>query len=141
MNKFTVEFEVKWADVDPNMHLRHTVFLDFADQARIRFFNANGLTFNDLVRKRVGPIIFSTKSNFMAEVLLSEKVSVDCNLLDTSTDGRKWKIKHHLYKEDGRLAAEMEYAGAWLDLDRRKVAAPPQEVLDVMQLMDTIPVQ
>lgn len=136
MEKFTVEFEVKWADVDPNMHLRHTVFLDFADQARIRFFNTHGLTFNDLVKRRVGPIIFATQSKFIAEVLLSEKVFIDCNLLDLSVDGKKWKIKHHLYKEDGRVAAEMEYTGAWLDLDRRKVAAPPTEVLEVMQLMD-----
>lgn len=135
MKKFTTKFEVKWADVDPNMHLRHTVYLDYADQARIRFFNENGLPFSELQRLGIGPIIFGTQSNFRKEVLLSEKVTLDCALVGQSPDGRKWHIRHTVYKENGAVAAELEYRGAWLDLRARKLAVPPEEVVNVMNLM------
>ncbi len=141
MNKFSANFEVKWADVDPNMHLRHTVYLDYADQTRIRFFNQHGVTFNKLMKMRIGPVIFSTRSSFLKEVMLNERVSIDCTLLEMSEDGRKWRIGHSLHKEDGTLAAEMEYQGTWLDLNERKVTAPPEEIVKVMQLMNPIPVQ
>lgn len=135
MSDFTTQFEVKWAEVDPNMHLRHTVYLDFADQARIRFFNHHNLPFVKLQQMGIGPIIFGTQTNFLKEVLLSEKITLDCNLIELSADGRKWHVKHHVYKEDGTLAAELNYRGAWLDLKIRKIVAPPEEVSRVMNLM------
>ena len=136
MKQFTTKFEVKWADVDPNMHLRHSVYLDYADQARIRFFNQNGLPFRRLQELGVGPIIFGTQANFMREIMLAEKLSMDCHLIELSPDGRKWHIRHYVYKEDGTLAAELNYRGAWLDLKVRKIVVPPEDVVRVMSLMD-----
>lgn len=130
--KYSTTFEVKWAEVDPNLHLRHTVYLDYGDQTRIRFFEENNLPFNKLMRLGIGPILFGTQTDFKKEVLLSEKVKIDCELVDITSDGRKWTIKHLLYKEEGSIAAEMVYRGAWFDLKQRKVIAPPQEVHDIM---------
>ncbi|ELR72121.1 hypothetical protein C900_01863 [Fulvivirga imtechensis AK7] len=135
MKQFITRFEVKWSDVDPNMHLRHTVYLDYADQARIRFFDRNGLAFRRLQELGVGPIIFGTQTNYLREIMLTEKLSMDCHLVELSPDGRKWHIRHNVYKEDGTLAAELNYRGAWLDLQARKIVAPPEEVTRVMNLM------
>ncbi|UII33019.1 thioesterase family protein [Fulvivirga ulvae] len=136
MKKYTTQFEVKWSDVDPNMHMRHTVYLDYADQTRIRFFNDNGVPFNRLQQLGIGPIIFGTQSDFRREVILAEKVTFDCHLIELSPDGRKWVIKHYVYKEDGAVAAELIYRGAWLDLKARKVVAPPEEIAAVMSKME-----
>ena len=138
MNEFITSFEVKWSDVDPNMHLRHTVYLDYADQTRIRFFEQQGLSFKRLLELNVGPIIFGTQSNFLKEVLLSEDITYDCRLLELSTDGRKWGIKHNVYKSDGKLAAELTYKGAWLDIKARKLTVPPEEVRNIMNLMTPV---
>ncbi|MBL6447199.1 thioesterase family protein [Fulvivirga sp. 29W222] len=136
MRKYTTQFEVKWSDVDPNMHMRHTVYLDYADQTRIRFFNDHGLPFNKLQQLGIGPIIFGTQTDFKREVMLSEKVTLDCHLIELSPNGRKWIIKHYVYKEDGTVAAELTYRGAWLDLRARKVVAPPEEIAAVMNKME-----
>lgn len=136
MQKYTTQFEVKWADVDPNMHMRHTVYLDYADQTRIRFFNDNGLPFNRLQELGVGPVIFGTQTNFLREVMLSEKVTLDCHLMELSPGGRKWVIKHFVYKEDGTVAAELVYRGAWLDLRARKIVSPPEDIAEVMDRME-----
>ena len=133
---FTAKFEVKWSDVDPNLHMRHTVYLDYADQTRIKFFNENGLPFNKLMRMGIGPILFGTETRFLKEVLLSEMVRIDCELVDIAPDGRKWVMKHRMYKENGEIAAEMIYRGAWFDLKVRKVAAPPKEVFELMNSLN-----
>lgn len=130
--KYTTTFEVKWADVDPNLHLRHTVYLDYADQTRIRFFNENALSFNRLMSMGLGPILFGTQTDFKREVLLNERITIDCELIDITDDGRKWTIKHIMYKESGEVAAEMVYRGAWFNLRERKVVAPPKEVYNTM---------
>lgn len=135
-NKYTTEFEVKWADVDPNLHLRHTVYLDFGDQTRIRYFNEHGLSFNKLLHLGIGPILFGTQTDFKREVVLSEKITIDLELVETSEDGRKWKMKHLVFKENGELAAEMIYRGAWLNIKERKVVAPPAEVVTVINAIN-----
>ncbi|MEJ7660540.1 MAG: hypothetical protein WKG07_13460 [Hymenobacter sp.] len=39
---------------------------------------------------------------------------------------------HTIYKADGRVAATVEVDGAWLDLDRRKLTAPPAELAQAL---------
>lgn len=33
----TKEFEVKWADLDPNRHMRHSAYNDYAAHMRVKF--------------------------------------------------------------------------------------------------------
>ena len=135
--EYKTTFEVKWADVDPNLHLRHTAYLDYGDQARVRFFDENGISFNKLMKRGIAPILFGTQTDFRREVLLSENITLDLELLTITKDGRKWVIKHNVYKENGDLAAEIIYRGAWFDLKERKVVSPPVEVYELMTtLMD-----
>jgi acyl-CoA thioester hydrolase len=47
-------------------------------------------------------------------------------------DGARWTIEHTIYKADGRVAATVTVDGAWLDLDRRKLAVPPPELAQAM---------
>ncbi|MEM9857297.1 MAG: thioesterase family protein [Bacteroidota bacterium] len=112
--EYKTTFEVKWADVDPN-----------------------GISFNKLMKLGIAPILFGTQTDFRREVLLSENITLDLELLTITKDGRKWVIKHNVYKENGDLAAEMIYRGAWFDLKERKVVSPPVEVYELMTtLMD-----
>lgn len=36
--EFYKEFQVIWADMDPNRHMRHTAYNDYAAQLRVSFF-------------------------------------------------------------------------------------------------------
>ncbi len=38
----------------------------------------------------------------------------------------RWRFKHLLYNEAGKLSAEIKVYGAWIDLVKRKLTAPPQ---------------
>ncbi|NTU80490.1 MAG: hypothetical protein HGA45_14105 [Chloroflexales bacterium] len=49
--------EVRWADLDPNRHVRSTVYADYAAHARIAWMSDHGfpLEIADLIRARTGP--------------------------------------------------------------------------------------
>ena len=135
MNEKThyARFEVKWADVDPNMHLRHTVYIDFTDQVRVRLFADHGIPFPSLRKLMLGPVIFGVETNFRKEVLLGENVRVDYNLRGMSKDFRKWHFLHNVYKENGELAAWVSTRGAWVDLKQRKLTIPHESIIAVME--------
>ena len=137
MEIYKTTFEVKWSEVDPNMHLRHTAYLDFADQVRIRFFRDNDYSFNKLIQLGIGPIIFCTETDYRREVMLSEVITIDWQLLEQSDNGKKWMIKHNVYKEDGTYAAQLIYRGAWMDIRARKLTSPPKEIIDLMNSLES----
>ena len=126
-----VRFEVKWAGVDPNMHLRHTVYLDFTDQARVQLFAEHGIPFTSLRKMMLGLVIFGVASSFRKEVLLGESVGVDCKLLGMSED-----FCQHVYKENGEVAALVSTKGAWVDLMQRKLTVPHEKIIAVMEQVE-----
>lgn len=138
MNQFHLKFQVKWSDVDPNMHLRNSVYMDFTDQVRIKFFHVNGISLLDFREMQIGPILFSTATNFRREILINEEIMVNCKMSSMSDDGRKWTVFHELYKENGELAATVEASGAWMDLAKRKLTTPPERIMKVFEGLERV---
>lgn len=138
MNSFSLKFQVKWSDVDPNMHLRNSVYMDFTDQVRIKFFHVNGISLLDFRRMHIGPILFSTTTNFRREILINEEVKVNCKLAMMTEDGRKWEILHEVFKENGELAATVIASGAWMDLTKRKLTTPPVEIVRIFDDLERV---
>lgn len=128
MNKYQKKFEVKWSDVDPNNHLRNTVYVDYTDHVRFSYFDSQGIDYKYIRKLGVGPIFFKVCTTFFKEVLLHETVTVNLKLLSLSDDGSRWAFEHEILKEDGRLAAKVEVQGAFLDLKTRKLTTPSQEM-------------
>ena len=129
MKEFSKTFEVIWADVDPNRHMRHTVYNDYAAHARVALFAEAGMTMDEIARMGIGPILFREETRFLKEVHMSEKITVKCKLSAMRKDGSKWSFRHEIFKENGEKAAVIEIDGAWLDLRKRKIGAPGDEIL------------
>ncbi len=57
MTEYTLPVELRWADLDPNFHLRHSVYYDFGGAGlRWRFYRKTALPF--MQQAQVGPILF-----------------------------------------------------------------------------------
>ncbi len=138
MKEFSLKFQVKWSDVDPNMHMRNSVYMDFTDQVRIKFFHVNGISLLSFKEMQIGPILFSTTTNFRKEVLINEEVKVNCKLSMMSEDGRKWAILHEVFKENGELAATVMASGAWMDLSKRKLTTPPESIVKLLEGLERV---
>jgi len=137
MATFEKKFEVRWADLDPNFHLRHSVYADYAAHVRLACLEVNGFNLPRLHSLGIGPILFSEKLDYFKEIRAGESVSVNILLEDMSPDGRKWAFRHQVFKANGEKAAEILVSGAWFDTKLRKVTAPPAELLDFMKTFNS----
>ena len=67
-----------WADLDPNAHMRHTAYNDYAAQVRVGLFDELNLPLAKLVASGYGPILFHEDTSFKSEVFMNERITVTC---------------------------------------------------------------
>lgn len=128
MNKYSKNFEVIWADMDPNRHMRHTAYNDYAAQVRVSFMVDNGLSLEEMEKLQLGPVLFKEETVFLSEIRMGEQIKVDIQIAGLSNDGERWKMVHHIFKSDGKLSAIISVEGAWIDMTQRKLKAPPEKL-------------
>ena len=133
---FQVDFNTKWSDFDPNRHMRHTAYNDYAAEARIRYFSHAGHPVDEMAQNDIGPILFEEFTSFRKEIHTGESVRVNCKLLGLSEDKRKWKIRHEILNSNGQLSAVIEVFGAWIDLQKRKLILLPKKYDDLFDHME-----
>ncbi len=121
-------FPVLWAQVDANMHLRHSAFADFGAQARLQILNNYGISLRLLQKYKIGPILFREELIYHKEVALGDSVSISTELLKSTITGSRWTIQHEILRGDGVHAATINVDGAWLDLEKRKLAEINEEI-------------
>lgn len=122
-------FTVRWADMDPNVHMRHSAYTDYAAQVRLDFLADQGFSMRRFAELKLGPILFREDTRFLKEIGLSETIRVTAELGGLNADGSRWRIVHTIYKADGRMAATVTVDGAWLDLGLRKLTVPPADMV------------
>lgn len=124
---YQVKFATKWSDFDPNRHLRHTAYNEYAAEVRIRYFAAQNFSIDEFTKHNIGPILFEEYTSFRKEIHLGENISVNMKLSGLSKNNERWKITHEVFNESGKLSAIIKVYGAWIDLTKRKLTAPPKE--------------
>lgn len=129
---FERQYTIIWANLDPNRHMRHSAYNDYAAQVRLEFFTAHGLDLKHLMELGIGPILFREDTRFFREVHMNECITVTLAASKLRKDGSKWSFLHTILKEDGQLACSIEVDGAWLDLEKRRVAQPPQQIVEML---------
>jgi acyl-CoA thioester hydrolase len=129
---YSKTYEVIWADMDPNRHMRHSVYNDYAAQTRVALFQDFGYSIEKFAKMGLGPILFREETKFFKEIALSEEITVTCQTQKMRKDGTRWTFLHEIFKEDGDKAAEIVVDGAWLDLKKRKLGTPNDKMLEVM---------
>lgn len=124
---YEVSFTTKWSDFDPNRHMRHTAYNDYAAEVRIRYFKHAGCPVEDFAKEGVGPILFTEHTSFRKEIHTGENIVGNARLSGLSENGERWKIRHEIINEAGKVAAIIDVYGAWLDLNKRKLTTVPEK--------------
>ena len=130
-----ITYRTRWADMDPNGHMRHSAYADYAADQRLVLLAEWGYDIKEFAKLRLGPILFREETVFLKEVHIGEEIRVDSRLRSVNDDGTRWSISHTIYTADGRVAATVAVDGAWLDLDRRKLAVPPAELASAFRAL------
>jgi acyl-CoA thioester hydrolase len=125
------EGQVLWAQIDANQHMRHTAYADFAAQARLMMLDTLGLNPAVLYGYKIGPVLFREELFYLREVGINDFIKVTCDIVKARRDGSRWTIRHELYRGDGIKAAIIIADGAWIDMEKRKLAILPTELSEL----------
>lgn len=130
------DVEIRWSDLDPNFHLRHSVYYDYGAYCRINFLFDTGITEEVMRQHAIGPVLFREECFFKSEIKFGDKISISLKLRFVTADFRKFSMVHEIFKNGNELAALLIIDGAWMHTERRKIVSPPQIVIDSL---DKIP--
>lgn len=139
MSNYVMPVQIRWADIDQNRHLRHSVYYDYGAMMRMNVLHSNGLTTQKLEELRIGPILFREEALFKREIKLEDNITVNVELLKSTGDYARWSLRHHFLKEDNSVAAILTVDGAWIDLDKRKMTVPSEFVRHVFEKFPQAP--
>jgi acyl-CoA thioester hydrolase len=122
---YSKKVEIRWSDLDPNFHLRHSAYYDIGAYSRMSFLNDVGLSPSVMIHHHIGPIIFREECIFKKEIKFGDEINITLQLDKVSSDFSKWTMKHEIWKNGDTLAALITIDGAWMDTQLRKIVAPP----------------
>ncbi|PYT01023.1 MAG: thioesterase [Acidobacteria bacterium] len=125
---FEKKFQVGWRDVDPNGHVANMVYLEYAVDTRIAFFESQGFPPMNFVRLGFGPVIKSDFVEYFREAVMLDDLRVTMENGGHSEDGSRFRVINNFYKASGELAARVTSIGGWLNLKERKLMEPPDEM-------------
>jgi acyl-CoA thioester hydrolase len=128
METFIQPVQIRWSDLDPNFHLRHSVFYDWGALCRIEFLSKYGLTTEVMQQHHFGPIIFREECVFKREIRLGDPAYLTLELTKARKDYSRFTIQHTIMKNEETVAAILTVDIAWLDTVKRKLTIPPQEI-------------
>ena len=128
-------FEVRWADLDGNRHLRNTAFSEYATHTRFSLLAGQGFTQARLEELRFGPVMMREEIRYRREARFGERLRVTMRCAGLSDDVSHWRVHQDVIRQDGREAAVLTIQGGWLHLDSRKLVAPPRELAELLQAL------
>ena len=123
--------QIRWADIDANRHLRHSVYYDYGATMRMNVLNEGGLTTHKLEELAIGPILFREEAIFKREILLEDMITLTVELVKATEDYSRWSLRHQFLKNGDTIAALLNVDGAWIDLNKRKLAIPHEFIRSI----------
>ena len=129
---YSKEIEVIWADMDPNQHMRHTSYSQYAAHTRISFFNDMGFSLTKLAEMGLAAVLLREQTTYIREVQMHEKISINVELLKSTEDYSKYTIVQNISKENKKLAAKVIIDGTWIDMKKRNVVSPFPEIIEAV---------
>lgn len=135
MSGYNKQIEIRWSDIDPNFHLRHSVYYDFGAFVRVAFMTEHGLTPFVMQQNKIGPILFREECVFKREIHFSDKVEISLKMVKSTHNMSRWTMVHEIWKNGNTLSAIITIDGAWIDTATRKLAVPPESFRQVFDSM------
>jgi len=133
MPAFQRSVSLRWADLDPNYHVRHSVYYDWGATLRLEFLSAYGLSYQAMQDLHFGPVLFREEAIFKREVRPGDVLSMNVLVTRLRPDYSRFSFRHELIREDGTLCALINVDGAWIDTQLRRLMVPPEIVAQMAE--------
>ena len=133
MQSFIIPVQVRWSDLDPNFHLRHSVYYDWGAMCRVEYLAKTGLTLKRMQELMIGPIIFREECIFRREIRMGDPVTVGMELAKAKKDFSRFTIRHEIKKNPETVSSILTVDIAWMSAVTRKLTVLPEEEIRLLQ--------
>ena len=131
----TRRFLAGWADMDWNSHMANTAYLSKVVDARVLALADRGFSLEEFIRLRLGVVIMKDELEYKREVKWMEEIDISFALAGLAPDGSRFRLRNEVRRADGELAARITSTGGFMNLDARKLVAPPDAILAAYQAL------
>ena len=130
------QFVIRWSECDLNGHVRNTAYSEFGIETRVSFLAEHGFGYARFVEHGIGPVIQREEIDYLQELHLGDAIEVDFKALGMSPDGGRFRLAHEIWAPGEKRVARIVIQGGWLDLRRRRLTAPPVDLMAVMSSLE-----
>jgi acyl-CoA thioester hydrolase len=81
----TVDFTVRWGDMDSLGHVNNVLYFRYFETARIAYFERLGIVLDLAKKATVGPILVSTRCDFMVPMVYPDSAVVGARVREART--------------------------------------------------------
>lgn len=130
----TYETTIPEEYLDSMGHMNVMWYTHIFGKGVVGLFQRVGLTHEFLQTNQGGTFALEFHSRFISEVRVGQKVQVRTRLLGRSS--RRFHVLHFMINEDKQnVAATLEGISAYIDMNKRRMAAIPDKVAHEMDLL------
>lgn len=133
MDAYTMNYDIRWTDIDANRHVNYAAYIEAATELRYRFFGEHNLPPEIFERQDIGATYTSLSINFYREVRLGETITITMQMAGLSEQGIRWRIVHNFLKANGKKAVGLTLEGTFLSMTTRQPVIPTPEILQAFQ--------
>jgi acyl-CoA thioester hydrolase len=127
------KFLAGWADMDWNSHMANTAYLNKVVDARVLMLAQKGFPIDEFIRLRLGVVVMKDEVEYRREVKWMDEIGITFALAGLASDGSRFKVVNDILNAEGALCARVTTIGGFMDLDARRLVAPPAAVLAAYQ--------
>ena len=127
------EFEIRWSDLDANLHLGNSTYIDYMSHTRMSFLTESNLGLVIMLENNLGPITLYEHIHYFKEIKPRETVKVSLEISGHSADGRFILFEHNFYNPEGKNLAYAEILFSWIDIEKRKFGIVPKKLLGLIE--------
>lgn len=125
----TRRFLAGWGDMDWNAHMGNTAYLNKVVDARVLALAEKGFSLEEFARLRLGVVIMKDELEYRREVRWMEEFDISFSCAGLAPDGSRFRLRNEVRRLDGQLASIVTSTGGFMNLDTRKLVAPPESIL------------
>lgn len=89
-----------------------------------------------MMQYNIGPILFREECSFKREIHFGDDMLINMKIEKHTENFSRWTIAHEIFKGN-IVCATILAEGAWIDTVKRKLAIPPQEIIDIFQRINS----
>jgi acyl-CoA thioester hydrolase len=134
-NRFEQKFRVGWSDLDGNVHMGNTSYLDHAHNTRMLFYVEHGFPLQRFASEKFSPVMMRDELVYRKELRLMDEFTVDFEMAGLSDDGVRFRVRNTFRNVANDIAASVTSEGVWFDLERRKPRIPPNELSSLLRTL------